>query len=52
MQLPPSLRAFIAEVLLDTLDFDENFLVSSAWQEEILKRCAAKFCLYPPFHRW
>jgi hypothetical protein len=41
MQLHPSIRAFIAEVLLDTLDVEENFLVSSSWQEEIQKRCAA-----------
>jgi hypothetical protein len=27
MQLPPSICAFIAEVLLDTLDVEENFLV-------------------------
>jgi len=41
MQLQPSIRAFIAEVILDTLDFEDNFLVSSAWQAEIERRCAA-----------
>jgi len=41
MQLQPSIRAFIAEVILDTLDCEDNFLVSSAWQVEIQRRCAA-----------
>ncbi len=41
MQLQPSIRAFIAEVILDTLDCEDNFLVSSAWQVEMQKRCAA-----------
>jgi hypothetical protein len=41
MQLQPSIRAFIAEVILDTLDCEDTFLVSSAWQVEIQRRCAA-----------
>jgi len=41
MQLDPSTRAFIAEVLLETLDFEEDFPVSSVWLEEIHQRCAA-----------
>ncbi len=41
MQLQSSIRAFIAEVILDTLDCEDNFLVSSAWQVEIQRRCAA-----------
>ena len=41
MQLEPSARAFIAEALLETLDFEEDFPVSSAWLEEIRQRCAA-----------
>jgi hypothetical protein len=41
MQLEPSTRAFIAEALLETLDFEEDFSVSSAWLEEIHQRCAA-----------
>ena len=41
MQLQSSIRAFIAEVILDTLDCEDNFLVSSAWQVEMQKRCAA-----------
>lgn len=41
MQLEPHTRAFIAEALLETLDFEEDFPVSSAWLEEIHQRCAA-----------
>jgi hypothetical protein len=41
MQLEPSARAFIAKALLETLDFEEDFPVSSAWREEIHRRCAA-----------
>jgi len=41
MQLEPSVRAFIAEALLETLDFEEEFLISSAWLEEIHQRCSA-----------
>jgi hypothetical protein len=41
MQLPPAMRAFIAEALLESMDFEEDFPVSVAWQEEIRRRCAA-----------
>ena len=41
MQLEPSTRAFIAEALLETLDFEEDFPVSTTWLEEIHRRCAA-----------
>lgn len=41
MQLEPAIRAFIAETLLESLDFEEDFPVSAAWQEEIRRRCAA-----------
>jgi putative addiction module component (TIGR02574 family) len=41
MQLEPAIRAFIAETLLESLDFEEDFTVSAAWQEEIQRRCAA-----------
>ena len=40
MQLQPSIRAFIVEVILDTLDCEDNFVVSSSWQVEIQRRCA------------
>ncbi len=41
MQLEPSIRAFIAEALLETLDFEEDFPISDAWLEEIRRRCDA-----------
>ena len=41
MQLEPSVRAFIAETLLETLDFEEDFPVSPAWLKEIRRRCEA-----------
>ncbi len=39
MQLEPTTRALIAETLLESLDFEQDFEVSSAWQEEIRRRC-------------
>ena len=39
MQLEPTTRAFIAETLLESLDFEEDFEISEAWQEEIRRRC-------------
>jgi hypothetical protein len=39
MQLEPSSRAMIAETLLESLDFEEDFKVSQAWREEIQRRC-------------
>ena len=39
MQLEPGSRATIAETLLESLDFEEDFEVSQAWQEEIQRRC-------------
>ena len=39
MQLEPGTRAMIAETLLESLDFEENFEVSQAWREEIQRRC-------------
>ncbi len=41
MQLEPAIRAFIAETLLESLDFEEDFPVSAEWLEEIRRRCAA-----------
>ena len=31
MHLEPSTRAFIAETLLESLDFEEDFEISQAW---------------------
>ena len=39
MQLEPGSRAMIAETLLESLDFEEDFEVSQAWQDEIQRRC-------------
>ena len=39
LQLPREARALIAEKLLESLDFEEPFEVSSEWQEEIVRRC-------------
>ncbi len=39
MSLPPNLRASIAEILLESLDFEENFPVSNEWLDEINRRC-------------
>ena len=39
MHLEPSTRALIAETLLESLDFEEDFEISPAWQDEIQRRC-------------
>ena len=39
MQLEANSRALIAETLLESLDFEGEFEVSQAWQEEIQRRC-------------
>jgi putative addiction module component (TIGR02574 family) len=39
LQLPREARAFIAEKLLESLDFDEAFEVSPEWKDEIRRRC-------------
>ena len=36
---PPNSRAYIAEVLLESLDFEQDFPVSEVWKAEIDKRC-------------
>ena len=38
MQLEPATRAFIAEALLEGLDFEQDFEVSQAWRDEIRRR--------------
>jgi len=38
LKLEPALRAYIAEILLESLDCEE-FIVSDAWRHEIQKRC-------------
>ncbi len=39
MQLDATTRAFIAESLLESLDFDEDFAISQEWLDEIRRRC-------------
>jgi Putative addiction module component len=39
LKLEPALRAYVAEILLESLDYEENFDVSEAWRQEIKKRC-------------
>ena len=39
MHLEPSTRATIAETLLESLDFEEDFEISQAWRDEIQRRC-------------
>ena len=39
MQLEPATRAFIAEALLEGLDFEQDFEVSQSWRAEIQRRC-------------
>ena len=39
MQLEPTTRAFVAESLLESLDFEEDFSLSEEWAQEIRRRC-------------
>ncbi len=39
LTLPSNGRAYVAEVLLESLDFEEDFPVDAAWRAEIEKRC-------------
>ena len=39
MHLEPSTRALIAETLLESLDFEEDFEISQMWRDEIQRRC-------------
>jgi putative addiction module component (TIGR02574 family) len=39
LKLEPALRAYVAEILLESLDYEEDFNVSEAWRLEIKKRC-------------
>jgi hypothetical protein len=39
LKLAPAARAYIAEILLESLDYEEDFLVSEAWLQEMQKRC-------------
>lgn len=39
LQLSATARAYLAEILLESLDFEENFPLSEAWLAEIRRRC-------------
>lgn len=39
LALPVNSRAYLAEVLLESLDFEEDFPVGDEWMKEIKKRC-------------
>ena len=39
LELPSQSRAFIAEKLLESLDYEEPFEISNEWKKEINKRC-------------
>jgi len=39
LKLAPAARAYIAEALLESLDYEEDFPVSDEWRQEIKKRC-------------
>ncbi|SJM95366.1 addiction module protein [Crenothrix polyspora] len=39
LKLEPRLRAYVAEILLESLDYEENFIISEAWRQDIQKRC-------------
>ena len=39
LQLPPSMRAFIAEKLIESLDAESGDALSPEWSEEIRRRC-------------
>lgn len=39
LKLTPAARAYIAEILLESLDYEEDFPVSDEWRQEIEKRC-------------
>ena len=39
LQLPREERAFIAEKLLESLEFEEPLTISAEWKAEFLSRC-------------
>ena len=38
LQLEPTTRAYVAEILLESLDFEEDFAISEEWMQEIRRR--------------
>ena len=39
LQLPTNARASLAELLLESLDHEEDVVVSDEWKEEVRRRC-------------
>jgi len=39
LDLPPALRAFVAEKLIESLDLTESPALSARWKKEIRRRC-------------
>ena len=39
LQLPTTLRALVAERLIESLDLDESGGISPQWREEVARRC-------------
>ncbi len=39
LALPSQARVYLAEKLLESLDFEEDFVVSEGWRKEIRQRC-------------
>ncbi len=39
LKLSPSARAYLAEMLLESLDHEEDFPISTGWMAEIRRRC-------------
>ncbi|MBU1692741.1 MAG: addiction module protein [Verrucomicrobia bacterium] len=40
LSLPPALRAFVAEKLIESLDAPDAPPLSAKWKKEVLRRCA------------
>ena len=38
-ELPANSRAYLAEILLESLDYEEDFIINEEWREEIKRRC-------------
>ncbi len=39
LKLNVNARAYLAQVLLESLDYEEEIIISSQWRQEIKKRC-------------
>ena len=39
LALSPAARAHLAEILLESLDYEEDLAISSEWRAEIHRRC-------------